>query len=173
MIYRKTIKIRLVQHDIGSAQQLSSPNYMICAHQTSLRTGSRDKKVNLAIFDNLYLRKYHVDIDGQKYLGDSVLINYEENDYIQHYNDLKLFFHDYIGEPILNPFISYPDMKTNYPIEIIGFTHQSHHITPRKIQLFHEYGKDPDNARLFVILKRRRETELIGVGNKLIEVKLI
>ena len=41
------------------------------------------------------------------------------------------------------------------------------------IQLFHEYGIDPDNARLFVILNRRREIELISDGKKLIEVKVI
>ena len=28
----------LVQHDIGSAQQVNSPKYMISAHQTRLRT---------------------------------------------------------------------------------------------------------------------------------------
>ena len=48
-------------------------------------------------------------------------------------------------------------MKTKYPIEIIDLKHQSDHITPKKIQLFHEYGTDPDNARLFLILIRRRE----------------
>ena len=29
-----------------------------------------------------------------------------------------LFFEKYIGEPILNPFISYPDMNTNFSIGI-------------------------------------------------------
>ena len=139
---------------------------MICAHQTSLRTITPDKKFNTAIFDNMDLRKYYVEIDGQRYPRDSVLINFEENDYIQQYKDLKLFFEDYIGEPMFNPIISYPDMKPKYPIE-------SDHITPKKIQQFHEYGTDPDNARLFVILIRRREIELVSDGNKLIEVQVI
>ena len=64
-------------------------------------------------------------------------------------------------------------MKSKYPIEIIDSRHQSDHITPKKIQTFHEYGTDPDIARMFVILIRRRKTELISDGNKLIEVKLI
>ena len=38
-------------------------------------------------------------------------------------------------------------MKTKYPIEIIDLRHQPDHITPKKIQLFQEYGTDPDNAR--------------------------
>ena len=63
--------------------------------------------------------------------------------------DLKLFFKEYIGEPILNPITSYPDMKTKYPIEIIDLRHQPDHITPKKVQLFHEYGADPENARFF------------------------
>ena len=50
-------------------------------------------------------------------------MNYEQNDYIEQYKDLKLFFIEYIGESLLSPFISYPDMKTKYPIEIIDLRH--------------------------------------------------
>ena len=56
---------------------------MICAHQTNLRTTTPDKKTKIALFDNMDLRKYYVEIDGQRYPRDSVLINYEENDYFQ------------------------------------------------------------------------------------------
>ena len=152
---------------------MNSPKYMFCAHQTNLRTTIPDKKTNIAIFDNLGLRKYFVEIDGQRYPRDSVLIIYEENDYIQQYKDLKLFYREYIGEPILQPLISYLDMKTKYPIEIIDLRYQSDHITSKKIQLFHEYGTDPDNARLFIILIRRSEIELNSDGNKLLEVEVI
>ena len=130
------------------------------------------KKINIAIFDNLDLRKYFVEIDGQRYPRDTVCINYEENVYIQQYKDLKLFYREYIGEPIINPFISYLDMKTKYPSKIIDLRHQSDHVTPKEIQLFHEDGTDPDNDRLFIILIRRREIELISDGNKLIEIKI-
>ena len=170
---RRIISDLIIQHDIGSAQNVIQPKYLICAHQTNLRTATPDEKINLAMFDNMDLRKYYVEIDGQRYPRDSVLLNYEENDYIQQYKDLKLFYREYIGEPILNPFISYTDMKTKYPIEIIDLRHQSDHITPKKIQLFNEYGTDPDNARLFIILIRRREIELISDGNKLVEIKVI
>ena len=170
---RRIISDLLVQHDIGSAKNVIQPNYMISAHQTNLRTTNPDKKINIAIFNNMDLRKYFVEIDGLRCPRDSVLINYEENDYIQHYKDLKLFFREYIGEPILNPFISNLDMKTKYPIELIDLGHQSEHVTPIKIQLFHEYGIDPDNARLFINLIRRTEIEFIADGNKLIEVKVI
>ena len=119
------------------------------------------------------LRKYYVEIDGQRYPRDIVLINYEENDYIQQYKDLNLFWKEYIGEPIFNPNISNLDMKTKYPFEIIDLRYQSDHITPKTIQIFHEYGTDPDKARLFLILIRRREIELISDGYKLIEVKVI
>ena len=125
------------------------------------------KKINIAIFDNLDLRKYYVEIDSVRYPRDDVLVNYEENDYNQQYKDLNFFFKDYIGEPILNPLISYPDMKTKYPIEIIDLRSQKDHITPKKIQLYLEYdtGTDPNNARLFIKIIRRREIELISDGN--------
>ena len=152
---------------------MNSSKYMICAHQTNLRTTTPDKKIHIAVFDNLDLRKYHVEIDGRKYPRDSVLINYEENDYNQQYKDLFLFFKEHIKEPILNPLISYPDRKTNYPIEILDLRHQSDQITPKKIHLFLEYGTDPENSCLFVKLFRQREIELISDGKNLIEVKVI
>ena len=64
-------------------------------------------------------------------------------------------------------------MKTNYSIEIIDLEHQPDHITPKKTQIFHEYGVDPDNAKLFLIILRGREIELISNGNTFIEVKVI
>ena len=64
-------------------------------------------------------------------------------------------------------------METKYPIGIFDSIHQLNHITPKKFQLFQEYGADLDNARLILILIRRKEIELISDGNKLIEVKVI
>ena len=64
-------------------------------------------------------------------------------------------------------------MKTKYPIEIIDLGHQLDHITPKKIQIFQEQGTDPDNARLFLILMKRRKIDYIIDRNKIIEVKVI
>ena len=49
----------------------------------------------------------------------------------------------------MSSFISYPDMKTKYSIEIIDLGYQPDHITPMKIQLFQEYSADPQNANFF------------------------
>ena len=51
---------------------------MISAHQTSLRTTTADKKNNIAIFDNLDLRKNYVEIDGQRHPRDNVLTIFEK-----------------------------------------------------------------------------------------------
>ena len=52
---------------------------------------------------------------------------------------LKIFYKEYIGEEFINPFISYPDLKSKYRIQVIDIGHQVDHITPRKLQLFQEY----------------------------------
>ena len=169
---RRVISDMIFQLDIGSAQQAKSPKYLICAHQTKDRTNAPNKKINIAIFNNLDLRKYHVEIDSSRYRRDSLFIKYEQSDYIEQYQGLRLFFKEFVGEQLLNPLISYPDMKTKYPIDVIDIRHQPDHITPKKIQLFQEYGADPGNAKLFLIIVRRREIELISDGNKLIEVKV-
>ena len=81
----------------------------------------------MARFDNLALRKFFVEIDGRRYPRDSALINYEEKDFIQQYKGLKMFFHEYIRESLVQHLISYTDMKTKYPIEIIDLRQQTDH----------------------------------------------
>ena len=170
---KRVISDTITQLDIGTSQHVNSPRYLIGAHQTRIRADTANKNNNIAIFDNLNLQKYYVEIDSVRYPRDSVLINYEQNDYIETYRDLKLLFKEYIGEELMRPFISYPDMKTKYPIEIIDLKHQSDHITRRKIQLIQDYSADPENTKFYLILIRRREIELISDGNKLIDVKVI
>ena len=50
--------------------------------------------------------------------------------------------------------------------------HQTDHISPNKNQLSLEYSADPENAKFYLILNRRREIKLISDGNKLIEIKV-
>ena len=170
---RRLTSDMIVQVNVGSTQQVNSPKKLICAHQTKKRIDSPNRNKNNSIFDHPNLRKYYVELDGERYPRDSLLMNYEQSYYFEQYKILNLCFKEYVGEPILSPSISYPDMETKYPIEIIDLRHQSDHITPKKIQLFHESRADPDNARLFVILIRRREIELISNGNTFFEVKVI
>ena len=120
---RRIISDTITQLDIGSSQNVQSPKYLIGAHQTKDRIDGAISTKNVAIFDHLDLRKYCIEIDGRRYPRDSSLMDYEQNDYIEQYKDLKLFFKEYIGEQLLSPFISYPDMKTKYPIGIIDLRH--------------------------------------------------
>ena len=109
----------IAQLGIGSSQNVQSPKYLISAHQTRARADTANKNNNIAIFDHLNLKKYYVEIDGIRYPRDNVLVNYKQNDYIEQYKDLKLFFKEYIEEELMTPFISYTDMKNKYPIEVI------------------------------------------------------
>ena len=99
---RRIISDQITQFDIGSSQNVQSPKYLIGAHQTRDRIDAPISTKNVAIFDNLDLRKYYIEIEGQRYPRDSSLINYEQNDYIEQYKDLKLFFKDYIGGELMS-----------------------------------------------------------------------
>ena len=116
---RRVITDTITQMDIGTSEHVNSPKYLISAHQTRNRAVTANKNNNIALIDNLNIEKYYVEIDSLRYPQDSVLLNYEQNDYIEPYKDLKLFFKEYIGEELMSPFISYPDMTTKYPIQII------------------------------------------------------
>ena len=64
-------------------------------------------------------------------------------------------------------------MKYFYPLQITDLRHQVDHITPKKIQIFEEFLEDPANERLFLILVRHRQVEMISDGNKIIQFKVI
>ena len=169
---RRIATDQIYQVDIGSAQSVKSPKYLICAHQTTDRADLPNKRTNISVFDHLDVRKYYIEIDGVRCPRDAVFTNYIQNDYLDQYKDVKLFYKEYVSEELLNPFMSYPDMKTKYPIQVIDLRFQVDHITPKKIQLFEEYRAAPANAKLFIIMIRRREIEMVSDGNKLIEVKV-
>ena len=64
-------------------------------------------------------------------------------------------------------------MKYLYPIQITDLSNQVDHLTTKKIQLFEEFSEDPNVERLFIILVRHRQIEMISDGNKIIDVKVI
>ena len=170
---RRVLSDTITQWDIGTSQHVNNPKYLIGSHQTRTRADTANKKNDIAIFENLNLQKYYVEIDSVTNPRDSVLVNYAQNDYIEKYRNFKLIFKEYFDEHLMGPFIFYPDVKTKYPVEIIDLGHQTDHITPKKIQLFLEYSADPENGKFNLILNRQREKELIKDGKKLIEVKVI
>ena len=54
---RRVISDMITQMEIGSSQQINSPKYLIGAHQTRARADTANKENNIAIFNNLDLRK--------------------------------------------------------------------------------------------------------------------
>ena len=110
---RRVISDTITQLNIGSSQNVQSPKYLIGARQTRIRADTANKNNNFAISDNLNIQKNYVEIDSVRYPGDSVLVNYEQNDYIEQYKDLNLNFKEYVGEQLMSPHLSYPDLKKN------------------------------------------------------------
>ena len=130
-------------------------------------------RFNNSIFDHVDVRKFYVEIDGIRYPKNPIMVNYDENNYLEQYRDLKLFYKEYIGEPILNPIITYDKMEEYYPIQIIDLRFQVDHIPPKKIRLFEEYDDNPTNNNLYVILIKHREIKMIFDGNKIISVEVV
>ena len=125
------------------------------------------------MFDINHVTEYFVEIDGARYPKDGVLTNLAENSYLDQYRYLKVVYKEYVGEELLQPHISYTNMKYHYPIQITDLKHQVDHLTPEKIQLFEEFLEHPANEILFPILVRHRQVEVISDGSKIVEVKII
>ena len=64
-------------------------------------------------------------------------------------------------------------MQSFYPIQITDLRFQIDHITLKKIQFFQNISEAPDNGRLFVILIRHRQFQMVSGGIKIFEVKVI
>ena len=81
------------QTDIVSAYIINVPFYLIAAHKKTQRDNPArpPNQPNIAIFDNVDLKRYLVEIDGIRYLKDPIETNYTENNYLDEYRDLKLF----------------------------------------------------------------------------------
>ena len=101
---RRVVSDTISQIDIGSAKSVNSPQFLIVSHQTAARLNAPDKGINTSRFDNLNAGKNFVEIDGQRYPRVAILTNYDEKDYIDQYKDSKLFFKQYVGEELMNPF---------------------------------------------------------------------
>ena len=93
------------------------------------------------MIDTNNVTKYFVEIDGARYTKDGVLTIFEENSYLDHYRDLKLFYRENGREEILLPYISYPDMKIFYPFQIIDLRHQVDHFTSINWRIFRRSKK--------------------------------
>ena len=128
------------QLDIGSASNINFPLDLIVAHQKTQRENPArpPNQFKNAVFDHVDVKRYFVEIDGIRYPKDPVETNFSDNKYLHQYRDLKLFYQEYNGESLLHPFISYLDMKTFYPIQVIDLRFQIDYITPKEIRLFQE-----------------------------------
>ena len=171
---------REFQLDISSASNTNSPLYLIAAHQKTQRPGPANPANNLsnnrfnnAIFDHVDVRKYYSEIDEIRYPKNPIMGNFEENNYLEQYKDLKLFYKEYVGDQFSSPTITYDKMKDYYPIQIIDLRFQVDHISPKKIRLFEEYDPNPTNTVLYVILIKHREIKMISDGNKIISVEVV
>ena len=78
---RRRVTDQIFQVDIESAQSVKSPNCLICAHQTEARSALPNKRKNISRFDKINVRKYFIEVDGQRYPRGSVFTNDTENDY--------------------------------------------------------------------------------------------
>ena len=163
------------QLEIGSASSINIPLYLIVAHQKTQHDNPArpPNQLNNAVFDHVGVKRSFVEIDGVRYPKDPVETNFPDSKYLDQYRDLKLVYKEYNGESLLQQFMSYLDVKTFYPIQVIDLRFQNVYVTPKKIRVFEEYEKTPENTNLYVILIKHRENNMISDGNKIAGIELI
>ena len=99
--------------------------------------------------------------------------NFDRNNYLDQYRDIKLFCKKYVGEPMLSPITTYNKMKNWYVFRIIYIRFQIDQKSRKKIRLFEEYDDDPVKTLLYIILVKHRQTEMISDGSKVVGIELV
>ena len=150
------------------------PLYLIAAHQKHQRDkpARPPNQFKNAVFDDVDVNRYFVEIDCVRYSKDPVETNYSENKYLDQYRDLKLIYKEYNGESLLHPFISYLDMKSFYSHQVIDLSFQIDYITPKKTKLFEKNENTPENIILYVILIKHKEIKMVSDGNKITAIEV-
>ena len=79
---------------IKAARKLNTPKQLLAAHQISDRSAAPNGANNTAVFDNLAVRNrcYSAELDGMRYPGDSINVDYGTKVYLDQNRDLKLFY---------------------------------------------------------------------------------
>ena len=109
---RRTVNTGLdYELKIGSSSVFNKLKGLIAAPRSEARAILPNTADNKAIFDHLYVGNYFVEINGVRYPRDANDFDYTKNDYIKQYRDLKEFFPEFVGEPILCVFLNYTDME--------------------------------------------------------------
>ena len=98
------------------------------------------------------------------------MVKCEENNYLEQFKDLKLFYKEYVGEQLLSPIISYDKIETYYAIPIMDLRFQ---VDQMKNRLFEEYDDNATNTTLYIILINHRENKMISDGIKIISVEVV
>ena len=171
---RKTVDTRLEYRvQLSSAPNKISPKCLIVADETAVRIGVPNKANNVAVFDNLNVRKHHADIDGACHPRDAVNIDYASNQCVDQCGVLKSFYKDYVGEELLNNLLRYFDKKTKHSIQVIDLRFLVNSMNEQKKQLIEEFRGATNIARLFTIMIRHRETKMLSDGYKITEIEVI
>ena len=159
--------------DIGSAQNVNSPNYLTAAYQSQVGIGVPTKKNKIAVFDGHDVTENFVEMGDQRYPKDSISINSNENEFLDQYRDPKLFYGEYVGVQFLSSHLTDLDMMKTYRNQVVDLRRQVHQITPEKIQLLKKFSADHANARKLVIKIRHREYKLVSDGSGITEIEVI
>ena len=171
---------REFQIAINSASNINPPLYLIASHQKSQRPDPANPANNLsnnrfnnAFFDYAKVRKYYSEINGDRCPRNPIMINYDDNNYLDQYKILKTFYKAYVGEYFLYPIITCAKTKDYCPIQIIDLRFQMNHISPKKNRFFEEKDDNPVNTNLYIILIKHRELNMVSNVNKVIIVEVI
>ena len=97
--------------ELGTQEGINVPIYIIIGFQQSDR--QHDQNLNNDTFHRLPVTSAQCIIGTEKYPDSAILLNYNDDDYIQGYGLIKQAFKDLKKDDILEPFISDNDFRTS------------------------------------------------------------
>ena len=120
------------QFHIGSSVKVNSLQNLKAAYQSAAISGLGNRAINVSVFERVDVRKRFGKINNVRYPEGAVNVNYATME-SRSIERLYLFYEEYAKEPLLKPSITYTNMKTFYPIQVIDQKFEVDNVIPKTI----------------------------------------
>lgn len=159
--------------ELGVEAGMDIPIYVIVGFQTATRMGPSQEQNN-GIFDRLDVIGASLKIGSERYPDNEMQIDYNRNNYVQPYDELKRFKKEYIGEQSLGPFVTYKEFKDLYNLYVFDIRNQKEHLSAQQIQIKFQFRTGYDavaqNATAFALVLKNRVIEISSQSNKQFDI---
>ena len=166
-------KQKLWSFEPGAQETMDVPIWIIIGFQQQERQDSQNLKNDT--FCRLPVVSTQCNIGTEKYPDTEMLINYDIDDYIQGYHQIKEAFKNLTGDNILQPYISDGDFRSSnvrtvdvsYTLYIFDIRYQKNYTASQSIKVIFKFdGLNPPDTNGYALVLTNKLTSISSDGQQ-------